>query len=137
VHIPLTWYAYHGHGFNPYSLGLEMEALLPGLRGKATWNKKPATPITPEFIAACRNATGYLYEEGRRAGMPIEFAWAHRQSTAKPSDPGQELWEAVVIDFAMKELGLKPQYDLVLTSRTGARGQTIPIEWDPHGVGHY
>lgn len=137
VHIPLTWYAYHGHGFNPYSLGLEMEALLPGLKGGKTWNNQPATPVTPEFIAACRNATGYLYEEGRRAGMPIEFAWAHRQSTAKPSDPGQELWEAVVIDFAVKELGLKPQYDLTLTSRTGNKGKTIPVEWDPHGVGHY
>lgn len=138
VHCPLTWYAYHGHGLNPFSLGLEMEANLPGLKGGKTWDGKPPTVITPEFVAACRAATGYLYEEGRRAGMPIEFAWAHRQSTAKPSDPGQELWEAVVIDFACKELGLKTQCDKTWTSRSGAKGKTIPVEWDPeHGVGHY
>lgn len=137
VHAPLSWYAYHGHGFNERSLGLEMEALLPGLKGGKTWNGGKATPITPQFIAACRAATGYLYEEGRRAGMPIEFAWAHRQSTAKSSDPGQELWEAVVIDFAVKELGMKPQYDLKLKDRKGRWGETIPVEWDPNGVGHY
>ncbi len=137
VHCPLSWYAYHGHGFNEYSLGLEMEACLPGLKGKPTWNKKPPTVITPVFIASCRSALGYLYEEGRAAGMPIEFVWAHRQSTAKPSDPGQELWEAVVIDFAVKELHLKPQYDLILKNRSGVKGQTIPVEWDPNGVGHY
>lgn len=137
VHCPLSWYAYHGHGFNEYSLGLEMEACLPGLKGGKTWNGKPGTVITPEFIASCRAALGYLYEEGRNAGMPIEFVWAHRQSTAKPSDPGQELWEAVVIDFGVKELKLKPQYDLVLKDRSGNSGKKIPLEWDPHGVGHY
>lgn len=137
VHAPLTWYAYHGHGFNDHSLGLEMEASLPGLRNGKTWNGKPASPTGPEFIAGCRSALGYLYEEGRRAGMPIEYVWAHRQSTQKPSDPGQELWEEVVINFGIKELGLKPQYDLVLKNRQGVSGKPIPVEWDPHGVGRY
>lgn len=137
VHIPLTWYAYHGHGLNPFTLGLEMEALLPGLKGGDTWNKKPATPVTPLFIETCRNATGYLYEEGRKLGMPIEYAYAHRQSTAKPSDPGQELWEAVVIDFAVKELKMKVKYDFTMTDKQGRKGKTIPVEWDPNGVGHY
>lgn len=137
VHCPLTWWAYHGHGFNEYSLGLEMEACLPGLKGKPTWNKKPPTVITPEFIAACRSALGYLYEEGKALGMPIEFVWAHRQSTAKPSDPGQELWEAVVIDFAVKDLKLKPQYDLVLKDRSGKKGQPIPRDWDPSASAKY
>lgn len=137
VHIPLTWYAYHGHGLNDFTLGLEMEANLPGVKGGKTWNGEPPTPVTPEFITVCRNATGYLYEEGRKLGMPIEYAYAHRQSTAKPSDPGQELWELVVIDFAVKELKLKVKYDFTLTDRNGRKGKPIPVEWDPNGVGHY
>lgn len=86
----------------------------------------------------CRNALGYLVEEGRALGMPIEFMWAHRQSTAKPSDPGEELWQRVGVEFGMKVLGLKPQCDLKLKDRSGNWGKTIPIEWaGTDGVGHY
>lgn len=130
---PLDWYIYHGNGFNAHDLGLEVDGLYPGLRGGRTWNGDPATVPTEQSIAAAREALRWLVETGRSMGMPIEFLHAHRQSSAtRRSDPGQELWEALVLDYAVPVLGLKTRPAYVLGD-----GRPVPVEWDPNGVGKY
>lgn len=130
---PLDWYIYHGNGFNAADLGLEVDGLYPGLKGGRTWNGDPATALTDESIAAAREALRWLVETGRRAGMPIEWIHAHRQSSAtRRSDPGQELWQALVLDYAKPVLGLKTRPAYVLGD-----GRPVPVEWDPEGVGRY
>ena len=66
--------------------------------------------------------------------MPIEFIWAHRQSSAsRRSDPGQSLWQEVVLAYAVPVLGLKTQ-----PARIWGDGRPIPVEWQPDGgVGPY
>jgi len=130
---PLTWYVYHGNGFNATELGLEIDGNYPGLIGGQTWNKKAATNTTDTSIRAAQVALRQLVEDGREMGMPIEFIHAHRQSSAtRRSDPGEELWNRVVLDFAVPVLGLKTE-----PGHTLRKGRPIPLEWDKDGIGSY
>lgn len=130
---PLTWYVYHGNGFNSYELGLEIDGNYPGLIGGQTWNKKPPTEVTPAVVAAACAAIELMTNEGRKLGMPIQYIHAHRQSSAtRRSDPGEELWKRVVLDFAVPKLGLIPHQSFTLKD-----GRPIPKEWDQNGVGQY
>lgn len=130
---PLKWYVYHGNGFNAHSLGIEIDGNYAGLKGGSTWNGKAATTPTPELIKAARAGVELLVREGRAAGMPIEYVHAHRQSSAtRRSDPGEELWRAVVLDFAVPVLGLKTE-----PARVVGDGRSIPKDWDQSGVGSY
>jgi hypothetical protein len=130
---PLDWYIYHGNGLNSYELGLEVDGLYPGLRGGSTWNGDPATIPTEASIAAAREALRWLVETGRSMGMPIEFLHAHRQSSSsRRADPGQELWEAIVLDYAVPVLGLKTRLSDVVGD-----GRPVPVDWDPNGLGKY
>jgi hypothetical protein len=143
---PLPWYVWHGNGFNPEDLGLEIDGLYPGLKNNpaTAWRSKGISRVTPEIIKAAQIAITFLVEKGRAMGAPIEKVHAHRQSSpTRRSDPGQELWEEVVLKYAVPVLGLKMEPARVLTVRdktTGEKkpGRPIPLEWDPkHGVGHY
>lgn len=130
---PLDWYVYHGNGFNGYELGLEIDGNYPGLIGGETWNKKPATQVTVPLVQAARAAIEFLVREGRAAGMPITQIHAHRQSSGtRRSDPGEELWKRVVLEYAVPVLGLVPNQAEVLKD-----GRPVPLEWDPDGVGSY
>lgn len=114
---PLEWYVYHGNGLNARSLGLEIEGLFPGLQGKQEL-------FTGDLERASQDGLEYLVRKGREMGMPIKWIWAHRQSSmTRDSDPGEEIWRKLVLNFAMERLGLAPQHDFV----TG--GKTIPPEW--------
>jgi len=142
---PLSWFLYHGNGVNPFSLGLEMEGQYPGLLDNPAtparedeqtfWSagaKKP-TPLDALALATFRAATAYLVEEGRRQGAPIRYAVAHRQANReKPSDPGQELWQRVVVDYACRELGLETRRDEVWGG-----GKKIPTAWDSRASARY
>ncbi len=129
----LTHYVYHGNGFNAFELGLEIDGNYPGVKGGKTWNGKRPTKVTPEVIKAAQAAVELLVIEGRRLGMPIEYVHAHRQSSAtRRDDPGEELWRAVVLGFAVPILGLK-----VEQGRTIGQGRPVPKDWDPNGVGRY
>jgi hypothetical protein len=147
---PATWYVQHGNGFNEHSLGLEIDGHHAGLADdpatvairedlKTTYGGTP-TLLTDTLIAAARDALRWLVETARAEGCPLEWIYAHRQSSAdRRSDPGELLWRAVVLDFAEPELGLRARPDVWLPAsnpRNGP-GKTIPIEWDPRGVGHY
>lgn len=129
---PLAWYLYHGNELNAFSLGLECEGSYPGLEGGTAWGGT-TTQLTDLAVDTYRAALKWLVEEGRAAGMPIEFIWAHRQSNGqKPSDPGQGIWRRVVVEYGVPVLGLRPQ-----TSKVWKDGKPIPTDWDPQGVGKY
>lgn len=130
---PLDWYVYHGNGFNASELGIEIDGNYPGLIGGKTWNGKTPTEVTDDVVKAACAGIELLVREGRKMGMPIEYIHAHRQSSAtRRSDPGEELWKRVVLDYAVPVLKLKTQPNLVLKD-----GRPIPKEWDVSGVGAY
>jgi hypothetical protein len=142
ITAPLLWYLYHGNSLNAPTLGLEIEGMYPGLLDdpttvaredeKTTWGGK-ATPLDDLTIATARAALRFLVEEGRKEGMPLEFVYAHRQSNDnKPSDPGQGIWEHVVLDYAVKVLGLKTQ-----PQRAFGDGRPIPKQWEPGAKAAY
>jgi len=129
----LTHYVYHGNGLNAFELGIEIDGRHPGVIGGKTWNGGPATKVTDALVRAACAGIELLVIEGRKAGMPIEYIHAHRQSSAtRRDDPGEELWKRVVTDFAVPVLGLQ-----IEPTRTLKDGRPIPVEWDKAGSGHY
>lgn len=130
---PLRWYIHHGNGLNARSLGLEIEGNYPGVLGGTTVNGKTATEVTETVVVAARHALRLLVENGRNEGCPIQFIYAHRQtSNTRRADPGEALWRSVVLEYAVPVLGLKTQ-----PARTWGTGLPIPRAWDPDGVGEY
>lgn len=114
---PLAWYVYHGNALNARSLGLEVEGLFPGLQGKKEL-------LTGLLLEAAKDGLEYLVRRGRTQGMPIKWIWAHRQSSmTRDDDPGQEIWQKLVIGFAVPHLGLATQSDFV------SGGKVIPPGW--------
>lgn len=137
----LRTYVHHGNRFNAKSLGLEIDGRYPGLMDdpstvaredlKTTWKGDP-TELTDLTVKAACAALAFLVLEGRKQGMPIKYIWAHRQSSInRRSDPGEEIWKRVVLEYAVPELGLETMPEF------GARGRPIPKKWDPNGVGKY
>ena len=140
--FPLDWYVYHGNELNAFTLGLEIEGHYPGLPDdpatprrediQSTWGGKP-TPFDDLAIETARAALKHLVEQGRAAGMPIQYVWAHRQANGqKPSDPGFEIWKHVVMEYGCTQLGLKTE-----CSRAWKDGKQIPHSWDPSATGKY
>jgi hypothetical protein len=129
----LKRYIYHGNGYNRYTLGIEIDGNYPGLIGGKTWNNKAATEVTDTVVSAACEGMRLLVEEGRKLGMPIRNVYAHRQSSAtRRSDPGQELWKRVVLDYAIPVLGLVSHPAEVIGD-----GRPVPKEWDSNGIGDY
>lgn len=126
IHAPLEAYLNHGNKLNSFTLGLEIEGLYNGRVNEDKMNNKT--------LEASKAALKYLVDEGRKLGMPIEFIYAHRQSSAmKRGDPGAEIWQKLVLDYAVPDLGLKVRNDYTVGS-----GRPIPKEWDPeNGIRNY
>jgi len=123
----LVW---HGHGFNPTDVGLELEGLYAGIAGPPDGSATPQTP-TPELIATAQGGIRWIYEQVKRHGGQLRYLHAHRQSRdSRRADPGQELWQAIAIPM-MAELGLT---DGGLGFKIGS-GRAIPEEWNPQYVG--
>jgi len=125
--VPLSWHSYHGNGLNRFTLGCAVE-------GKYHGRRKPGRDeLTRETYRATCQALRYLVREGRRLGMPIEYIYAHRQSSGnRRSDPGEEIWRRCVIGYAVRKLGLRTNLGFV----TGS-GRTIPPQWDAAGMGEF
>lgn len=137
--LPLLAHAYCGHGLNDHALQVEIDGKYCGRtadREGSTWGGKPMA-VTPLLLETARNAVGFLYEEGMRLGCDLQYYEGHRQYTNKPSDPGEELWVGVGIDFCEKELGLKPRLDYFETDRKGLKGRPICRDWDPRSPHKY
>ena len=135
---PLRSWVNHGNGFNSRSLGLEVECNARGLVADPKTVSGLEVPPTPEAIAAGREAIAALVKLGRAEGMPIRYILAHRQSSpTRRSDPGEQLWKALVVDYAVPVLGLLAQPELVMTDLKGRPGRPLPPQWDPGGVRAY
>ncbi len=144
---PLLWFLYHGNAFNEHTLGLECEGQYPGLRDDPTTPEREdeetfwpggagkPTPLTDDAIATFRAGLRHLFIEGTRLGCPLKHIWAHRQSNNdRRSDPGQEIWEAVVLDYGVKELGLTTRPgDTFASGKPPKLGRPIPTAWQPNG----
>lgn len=137
---PLTRHVYHADMLNSRSLGLEVEGNYPGLRGRpvATGVR---TMLIEQTIEAARAGIRWLVSEGRRLGMPIRYIYAHRQTDSwRRADPGEGLWRAVVIEYAVPKLELIVEPARTWSHRKGPRryGKPIPRQWDQRaGVGKY
>lgn len=137
--LPLLAHAFCGHGLNDHALQVEIDGKYCGTtkdRDGSTWGGKPMV-VTPLLIETARNAAGFLYEDGMRQGCALEYYETHRQYTNKPSDPGEELYVAVGIDFCEKVLKLKPRLDYCEKDRNGLQGKPIPKDWDPRSTHKY
>jgi N-acetylmuramoyl-L-alanine amidase len=115
---PLDWYVFHGNGLNARSIGLEVEGAFPGEKGTTDL-------LTGKLLTAAKDGLEYLVREGRKLGMPIKYVFAHRQSSAtRPNDPGEEIWQKLVVQFAEPELGLVAQPAWV-----DGGGRALPDHW--------
>jgi hypothetical protein len=115
---PMLWYVYHGHKMNYRSVGIEIEGNFP-------LKYDPNSPMmTNEDVKAAQLGIVTLYREAKKAGCPIKYIVAHRQSSAaRLRDPGEEIWRRVVLPVASR-LGLELKPDYI----TGT-GKPIPDYW--------
>lgn len=139
---PILWYVHHGNQLNATTLGLEIEGHYAGTRDDpktprrediaSTWGSKP-TPLLDTVILTAQEALEELFTRAIELGCPIEYVYAHRQSSpSRMSDPGWEIWQTVVLDFAVKKLKLKTQ-----NAFTVGGGKPIPKQWDPSSNAEY
>lgn len=145
---PFPWMVWHGNGFNDRSLGLEVEGRLPGLMDNpatapredrdTTWGGEP-DDVTDLLVDAARLALWELVNTAKKDhGAVIKWIWAHRQSSgSRRSDPGEEVWRRVVLEYAVPVLGLKTEPTLVLPSKKTGPGRPIPRQWDPTQTARY
>lgn len=131
VHSPLEAYLNHANTLNSSTLGIEIEGRYAGIEKNKT---KEDRFLDSKTIEAAKEALKYLVVEGRKKGMPIEYIYAHRQSSnTRRADPGEAIWKEIVIKYAVDVLGLKTDCGY----RTGS-GTFIPLDWDPkNGIGKY
>jgi len=122
---PLTWYVYHGNGFNATSLGIEIEGRYAG-----DLERKSDEQEVTDLVVECANAAlKYLVDEARLLGAPLKYIYAHRQSSeTRRGDPGAELWRRVAVEYATPVLGLERRPELVMGG-----GRQLPKSWDPLG----
>lgn len=139
---PLLAYVYHGNRLNDRSLGIEIEGRYPGLVDDpntlpredldTTYGGHP-TELTETTIVTANAALTWLVEEASEHGINIKYIMAHRQSSDdRRSDPGEEIWKQVVLEFATRVLGLETKPE-----NTWREGRSIPLAWDPDGKGKY
>ncbi|HVI00877.1 MAG TPA: N-acetylmuramoyl-L-alanine amidase [Enhygromyxa sp.] len=133
------WYVHHASRLNTRSLGLEVDGNYPGLVGRKPMRGSP-TALSEETVAAARAGVRLLLELGRAAGCEIKYIYAHRQCDSwRAADPGQGLWQRVVLEYAVPELGLETRPRETFSHPEGQRrhGYPVPVLWDPDGEGRY
>lgn len=131
---PFRWHVNHGNALNPFTVGIEVEADLPGQLRRGPFS------LTEDQVACVREAIEVVVELGRGEGMPMTHLWAHRQTNGKkPGDPGEELWARTVVDYARPVLGLKTELDRFWPGTTPVTpaGRPIPRAWDPEAKADY
>lgn len=117
---PLLWYLYHGNALNSQSIGIEVEGAYHGSSNK---DQMPEVQVH-----ALRDAMGSICKEISDLGGRVRFIWAHRQSNKiKRADPGAEIWQKAVIEYAEPVLGLSVEPHMT------KGGFPLPKEWGPYG----
>jgi len=136
---PLERHMKTSNSLNSFTIGLEVEGIFPGIPGASVGRDTTATPLTDATIRATKAAIHWIVQEGRRLGMPITHIYGHRQANSvKIADPGYELWQRVVLEYAVGVLGLQTEPHRVWNhQRTRRDGRPIPPEWSPEGTGEY
>ena len=130
--FPWESYVNGGNGFNSFCLHLEIEGRYRGLTGDPRTGPSNATGLDGLTYKTACEGLRYMVESAREAGAPIADIFCHRQSSAtRRRDPGQEIYEAVVLGFA-PTIGLTPRPLRVMDA-----GRPVPRQWDPSGAGQY
>lgn len=126
---PLAMFLYHANGANARSLGIEVEGKYAGIHDDGKGDVEALTAET-----ACR-ALEVAVDEGRKAGSPIRYIVAHRQtSKSRRADPGEGLWR--IFEAHAARLGLEPRYNWTMKSR-GLSGRPIPVDWSAKATARY
>lgn len=136
----LRLYIHHASRANSRSIGVEVDGNYPGLIGGPSTNDHPVTPVTDKVIHAARMGVKLAVEEGRRLGCPIRRIFAHRQFDSwRRADPGQELYQRVVLDYAVPVLELEhdPTESFPHPKGILRHGKPVPPAWHPDGIGRY
>lgn len=131
---PLRWHMNHGNALNPFTVGLEVEADLPGQI------RRGPLSLTADQRECIQQAVTVVVQLARDEGCPMTHIWAHRQTNGKkPGDPGEEVWGAAVVEHARPVLGLKTELDRFWPGSTPVtpQGRPIPREWDPEATASY
>lgn len=127
---PLESYLYAANGFNATTLSVEFEGRYPGLDDGS---------VPSMLVCAGVELLREIVREGRALGMPLQWVYAHRQSSpSRRADPGEQLWRAM--KPVAESFGLKARPGLRLKStskKAPGWGRPIPGKWDPCGVGPY
>lgn len=130
---PFRSWVHNCNKLNARCLGLEIEGRYPGLESdplRTTYGGSPSE-LTQEVIRVARDSLTWLVETARSEGCPIEYIYAHRQSSKdRRSDPGEGLWREVVLEYGVPCLDLKVQPGFKIGT-----GRTLPREWG--GEGNY
>lgn len=127
---PLNWYVYNANQLNQRIISLEIEGSYPGT---LTSNGPGHDRFDGHIVDAAKAGLEYLVTEGRRQGMPIKYLWAHRQSSStRRNDPGQEIWQKLVVEYAVPVLGLITQLNYSIGD-----GRSIPKVWDPNAKDNF
>lgn len=137
---PFRWHVHHGNGYNPVSLGWEIEGRYSGRPDDprtapredllSTWGGPP-DEVTPWIVAGALAGLHWIVEAARVEGIVLRKFRAHRQSSGtRRSDPGHGLWSALAPEA--EALGLS----LDLSEAIGT-GRPIPVEWDRRATTRY
>lgn len=119
---PALWYLYSANGWNARSVSLEIEGEYPG---------NGTGEMSDVQVQIASEALTGLVLRARAEGCPIRYIWAHRQSAAdRRNDPGQEIWQKIVLEHAVPNLHLITQPTVAIRD-----GFPIPTTWDPAGHG--
>lgn len=124
---PFLWHVNHANGFNPGSLGIEVEGHYPGIQGRGPGEDS----FSPEHRIAFRECIRALVFQAEKEGIHIRYVFAHRQSSStRRADPGFEIWgETIAI---AQDLGLRTSPGSYLGG-----GRPIPEQWDPESFRLY
>ncbi len=119
---------WHGHGFNPFSIGIEVDGHFAGIEGdtRTVWKGGgPTNELTPEQAQGIKNLLSWLVGQGVALGGGFTSLVAHRQSSnQRQGDPGSAIWGAVA-SWARETLGMKiPWYETI------GSGLYLPRQWE-------
>lgn len=117
----VSLHTYHAGKANRRSIGVAIEAFMPGLEKD---RKKKHSAPTLSLLDAARAAMRKALEEAKMKGYPIENVYAHRQfSRNRAADPGEWAWMNIARVFAESNNLSLPEGE----SYYG--GRPIPDEW--------
>ena len=127
----LLRYVWQGNVSNRFGVGLEVDGHYLGVEDMphTISGDKDADVLDERTIEAARRGVRFIVEEGARIGCRITHIQPHRNySRSRRNDCGEALWRNVAL-WAVRELGLKVDYEVALNE-----GRPVPDVWDPDAL---